>query len=360
MNSAIRTPSAAWLAGLILVAATFDATAAEQAPVMHEALPHHLRSRVQTQQEALFPSAALHAAHGVVNRLKAWPPEIQSVKVCFFGGTEALRRQIINVASRWHVAQSSVQLDFGGPAGKICDPQRQYHIRIGYGYPGYWSLVGQDSYLLASQGEQSLNLGYFNVAPPADPEFTQVILHEIGHALGFEHEHQHPRSTCEQEFNWPVVYKELAGPPNYWEKGDVDFNMRVLLDDGLTLGPFDRRSIMLYTFAPHFYKNGRNSSCYAEGNDTLSQSDLALLAQVYPADGDALSNLRNGLATDYVDALTKADVGLGKELEAYVELQKLNQGMLPAKAIAVFSPSSTKLPPNVQLPEELRNARPIG
>jgi hypothetical protein len=360
MSSAIRIPRRALLAGLVLLSATYDANGAEQAPVALEALPHHLQSRVQVQQAALFPSAEMNAARGVVNRLKAWPPEIRIVKVCFFGGTPQLRTRIINVANRWNVAQSSVRLDFGGPAGRICDLQRQYHIRIGYAYSGYWSLVGQDSYLLASQGEQSLNIQHFDVAPPPDPEFTRVVLHEIGHSLGFEHEHQHPRGTCEQEFNWPVIYKELAGPPNYWDKATVDFNLRVLLEDGLTLGPFDRHSIMLYTFPPRYYKDGTQSSCYAEANDALSASDLVLLAQVYPADGAALTNLRNALATDYVDALTKADVGLGKELDAYVELQKLNQGMLPAKAIAVFSPSSTKLPSNVQLPEELRNARPIG
>ena len=48
--------------------------------------------------------------------------------------------------------------------------------------------------------EASMNFERFNQQLPDD--FRGVILHEFGHALGFEHEHQHPTQGCDAEFRW--------------------------------------------------------------------------------------------------------------------------------------------------------------
>ena len=73
-----------------------------------------------------------------------------------------------------------------------------------------------------------MNFSGFDIAPPPDSEFARIVIHEFGHALGLEHEHQSPFSSCENEFKWDVIYATLASPPNNWPKERVDFNMRAL------------------------------------------------------------------------------------------------------------------------------------
>jgi hypothetical protein len=147
-------------------------------------------------------------------------------------------------------------------------------------------LVGQDSVNLSRQYDQSMNLEFFNSQPPGEPEFSSTVLHEFGHAVGLQHEHQNPKSTCEQEFNWDAVYAALAGPPNGWDKAKVDRNMRRLLNDGdiRVVGEFDKRSIMLYTFPDWMYRNGSKSSCYFTANAEISDGDRATAAHMYPAE----------------------------------------------------------------------------
>jgi hypothetical protein len=78
------------------------------------------------------------------------------------------------------------------------------------------------------------------------------VLHEFGHALGFDHEHQIPLSACQTDFRWdndpgyvetrdadgefvpddrgrnPGLYTAFEGPPNNWSKETDDFNLKEL------------------------------------------------------------------------------------------------------------------------------------
>jgi hypothetical protein len=320
-----------------------------------EALPPHLQFRVDNQFNSLVTPTA-NEARDIINSLKRWPPSQAALRVCFFSGDVTLRRHIVAVASRWMQAPVGVAFDFGQDGGRLCGGSEQNQIRVGFRYSGFWSLVGQDSVALANQNEESLNLQYFDVAPPGEPEFTRKVLHEFGHALGFEHEHQHPYSECENEFDWPAIYAYLAGPPNRWPQDEVDRQMRRLTADQLIIAPFNVRSIMLYAFPAQFYKHGAQSPCYTTGNDDLSPGDLALLAQVYPADGQHLAQERNALVDRYVAMLNKAKPGFQQEIKAFVELQKLTEGELPKDTIASFSAAEND---DSALPPELRQVKPI-
>jgi len=337
-----------------------DAALSVDEAFVPEVLPPHLEFRVDNQLQELLLDPQTERARGVINEMKQWPTDAGPIRVCFFGGDAGLRKRIVDVASRWVASPAGISLDFGGANGKLCNPRETFHIRVGFRYRGYWSLVGQDSLLLANQGEQSLNLQYFDVAPASEPEFTRKVLHEFGHALGFEHEHQSPAANCNDEFDWDSVYAYLAGPPNRWPRDYVDKQMRPLLRGGLRTSRFDVKSIMLYSFPSEFYRAGERSSCFTRGNNTLSAGDLALLASTYPANKDN-TELRAALVDRYNEILESLpEVSLAVRLHAFSELQKYTKGELSTGALATLQSDPDWSRGTVVIPESIKNARPIG
>lgn len=219
---------------------------------------------------------------GVLSGAKQWSLE-EPIRVCFFGGTPDLRRRIVNVASAWELPGTTIKFDFGDRNNpRLCGGRRNYDIRVGYSLPGYWSFIGQDSLIYAPQTEQSLNLARFDVSTIADAEFQRVVLHEFGHAIGLQHEHQIPDATCEAEFDWPVIYSKLSGPPNNWSKATIDFNMRSRpYFTGDIATDFNPKSIMLYSFPPSYYRLGIQSKCYTPQNTTISPGDVKTVSLAY-------------------------------------------------------------------------------
>ncbi|MCF6113416.1 hypothetical protein [Mesorhizobium muleiense] len=280
-----------------------------------EALPPHLNARVLRQEQIVLPPGAGQELRAIYEQAKLWSPG-SSLLVCFMGGRQELRARIAVAAQEW-TRWGNVQLNFGNVNNPVvCGPGAVYDIRIGFGYDGYWSLVGRDSINLADQYEQSMNLEGYDIVPPSEPEFSQVVLHEFGHALGLHHEHQNPLASCEEEFDWNTIYQYLAGHPNYWSKETVDFNLRRLVDDGryTTVGEFDADSIMLYRFDAWMYKSKEQSPCYiAKDNVILSDGDQTSIRDAYPtvnvgaqlADrGSDIEKLRAELKAAPIDAQT--------------------------------------------------------
>lgn len=253
-----------------------------------EIYPPHISAALEQHRSGLLPGSIGNAIEmqGVYNRSKLWQ-SAQVLRACFFEGPslDTLSR-IVRTAKQWEKA-GNIKLDFGDLNNpRMCRTNQANEIRIGYAYKGYWSLVGQDSVNFSRQYDQSMNLEFFNSLPPVEPEFSSTVLHEFGHAVGLQHEHQNPKSTCEQEFNWDAIYASLAAPPNGWDKAKVDLNMRRLLNDGdvNVVGEFDKRSIMLYTFPDWMYRDGTGSSCYFTANAEISDGDRATVAYMYPTD----------------------------------------------------------------------------
>ena len=281
-----------WAIAMILMIgsatpANAQAVAPRIAPPM-EIYPPHLAASLARHRGAILPGTLEDSAElqGAFNRTKVWTPG-QRLNVCFFdGGSTELRSRIARIARQWERV-ANLSLDFGNINNpRVCGVAEASEIRVGYSYKGHWSLVGQDSINFASQSDQSMNLDYYNSAPPTEPEFSSIVLHEFGHALGLIHEHQNPEGKCEDEFNWPEIYRYLALPPNGWDSAKVDFNMRRLLNEGeiKTIGSFDRKSIMLYRFPEWMYVKGASSPCFPGENSTISDGDRATVAAMYPKD----------------------------------------------------------------------------
>jgi hypothetical protein len=297
-----------------------------------EALPPHLQVLVDRQRKAALPGEAgtNPELQGLYNKLRLWDPG-QPLRVCFFDGTRDLRTRIANAARQWE-KDTRVRFDFGSPTNpRLCDSSQPSHIRVGFAYKGYWSLVGQQSVDEARQFEQSLNLEGFDAAPPAEPEFTQLVMHEFGHALGLEHEHQSPFSECEKEFDWPRVEAYLAGSPNFWSPEKTRHNMRRIFDDGNIRGSaFDAKSIMLYSFPALFYIKGTASTCFSKVNYEISKVDRETLNAMYPADGAAAAKTKSDAGDRIREKLSALPLSQEEKQQALKNIEVLSAPLASA------------------------------
>ena len=115
-------------------------------------------------------------------------------------------------------------------------------IRIGFlRGDGAWSYVGRDV-LDQAQSDRTMNFGW-NIRADID-----TAIHEIGHTLGFPHEHQNPNAGI--VWDEEAVYADLAGPPNNWSREKTFWNIiRKLPQSEVEGSDWDKDSIMHYPFA---------------------------------------------------------------------------------------------------------------
>ena len=205
--------------------------------------------------------------------------------VSFKKGDAELHRKIAETAAEWS-KYANIEFDFGydrvNDSYRTWQPGDTSSIRVGFEDPGYWSFVGTDSQdpEICPPGEITLNLEGFATSLPAN--WRTTVLHEFGHALGFHHEHQSPLANC--DFDWERLYAYLSGPPNFWSKEQVDYNLKQLPAGGLTYSPHDKQSIMHYSFPDWMFVSGENSPCHIEEPTNLSEQDKIMAAKAYPFD----------------------------------------------------------------------------
>lgn len=287
-----------------------------------EGIPNRFQARIEQRKRSLSKVSAVPAhmpggLSAVINLTKRWPNG-KTIVVAFKGGDEGLRKQIADVVNEW-TQYANLRFDFLDPAsGKHrtwlpSDASFTADVRVSFDQQGYYSLVGTDSVdtQIARAGEESLNLEGFDRALPAD--WKGVALHEFGHAIGFEHEHQGPGATCDFRFDddpgyvattddfgqfipdaagkRPGLYTQLGGPPNNWPQAVVDHNLRALPpSSAYDAGPFDRLSIMKYFFGDYMFASGKSSPCYTDSESVvISAGDKAGAARVYPRTSTAIA-----------------------------------------------------------------------
>jgi hypothetical protein len=203
-----------------------------------------------------------------VETAKLWLPG-RILRVSFLDGHPEVRRRIEQHAREW---TRYVHLDL-----RFVD-DADAEIRISCEGEGSWSAVGTDALVedYFPEDEPTMNFGWLE-PDSSDEDYSGVVLHEFGHALGMIHEHQNP--AAEIEWNRKVVYRDLGGPPNNWDPEQVRFNVfDRYAADTTQFTDFDPDSIMLYFFPPEWTYDGMT---FVE-NKVLSETDKRFMAERYP------------------------------------------------------------------------------
>jgi hypothetical protein len=162
-------------------------------------------------------------------------------------------------------------------------------VRIGFlRGDGSWSYIGRDILSQAGPAERTMNFGW---DLRTDPRGVDVPVHEIGHTLGFPHEHQNPFSGI--VWNEQAVYEYFGQPPNSWPR-DTTFNniLRKLSPNEVQGTNWDPDSIMHYAFATGLIQKPDQFALGLTPHGGLSESDRDQALRFYPhQDADAFSEL---------------------------------------------------------------------
>ena len=177
-----------------------------------------------------------------------------------------IKEKVIQYASEW-LKYANLKFEFvDGTDGEV---------RIGFNpSEGSWSYIGTDA-LNVPKDEPTMNYGWLTPATE-EAEFRRVILHEFGHALGAEHEHQHPFSGI--PWNKEKVYAHYASTDG-WDKPYIDDNVFAKYSlDLINTNGYDADSIM------HYAVDGKltNGKWQTEWNNQLSTKDQDLMRKCYP------------------------------------------------------------------------------
>ena len=221
-----------------------------------------------------------------------WPTGTK-IKVRFLDGEASVKRKVEERAHTWSDI-ANIAFEFGD------DPNAA--IRISFGQEGSWSYLGTVAKQIP-KAEPTMNYGWLT-PDSEDDEYSRVVLHEFGHALGAFHEHQNPDVNIPWDKEAVYAYYARQG----WSRLQVDRNLfEAYSPDGVRNSRFDRGSIMLYAV-----DNALTIGDWEVGwNRTLSDQDKAFMKAQYPREVRTTTDIAVG------GPPVKASIGTHGEIDNY-------------------------------------------
>ncbi|KAI1797245.1 hypothetical protein LXA43DRAFT_983441 [Ganoderma leucocontextum] len=194
------------------------------------------------------------------------------LRVRIVNGTDTMKDKVRQYANLW-TEHANITFDF------VDSGDAEIRVNIDSSHAS-WSYVGTDN-LVISQTQPTMNFGGLTDSS-SETEFSRVILHEFGHALGCIHEHQSPAAGV--PWNKEAAYEYHATTVG-WSQVDVHRNLFQLYSSTTTqYSEFDTTSIMLYPISASLTTNG----FAVQWNTQLSETDKSFIACAYPRDAEEL------------------------------------------------------------------------
>lgn len=191
-----------------------------------------------------------------------------------WSGDDALRSQVRRAFKTWE--------DVGiGLRFEETTDRANAQVRIGFlAGDGHWSYVGRE---ILNQGADDRTMNLDPTDQISNGSYgVDVACHEIGHTMGFPHEHQNPNAGI--VWDEEAVYRALAAPPNNWSRETTYHNiLRKIRPDQIQGSNWDPDSVMHYPFEPGLVISPpeyRLSGIHPSGG--ISQRDKTWVKSFYP------------------------------------------------------------------------------
>jgi hypothetical protein len=156
-----------------------------------------------------------------------------------WAGTSTLKDQARKGFARWTALGIGLRFEEASSRASA-------QVRIGFEVrDGHWSYTGRQV-LAQGPDDRTMNLDPDDDISAGDYG-VDVASHEIGHTLGFPHEHQNPNAGI--VWNEEAVYQALSRPPNNWSRETTFHNIiRKIPPDTVQGSSWDPDSVMHYPF----------------------------------------------------------------------------------------------------------------
>lgn len=226
------------------------------------------------------PAVDALRARAIINGGKKWVNGTQLGYYCYRTGDPVPVAWHGNPADLQEVGRafdSWFKLGIGISFKQVARPE-DATIRIGFDPDdGSWSYVGRDTLNIRDPQQRTVNFGWALTTPYG----RDTALHEIGHALGLEHEHQNPYAGI--TWNTDAVKNYFKGPPNNWGLQQIEWNILRKISTAEVKGTrWDPDSVMEYAFGPGLIVEPAAYSNGLRPKGGLSAADKSWIVESYP------------------------------------------------------------------------------